>query len=177
MFENSSRGCLVVVALCVGALALFTLPIGTKDKDASRSDSDSDESSMRFFVDHAADFEKLRELVELHPTLVHYHLARDVATPWEALDHQDDHRSKIRSLMKDLGISALNGPASDWGIRLIIQNEGWAMASITKSFYFSRQAPAPLVPSIEKHVIKEPESSGVYWWIAPNWYLKMDWGG
>lgn len=131
---------------------------------------------MRFFLSHQEFFEQLRECVEQNKALVYYDLERDEATPVNALD-QDVDRQAIRQLMKNLGLSALNGPASGWGVRMIFQSEGFVVAGSNKSFYFSLQTPPRLVPSIENFVIDAPESEGVFRNIAPNWYLKLDWGG
>ena len=115
--------------------------------------------------------------IEKQTTLVYYDLQRDEASPKAALGANNEEREMIRQLMKNHGVSALNGPVSSWGLRMVFRNEGMVTAGSTKSFYFSRLKPEKIVPSIENFVIDAPESEGVYRNIVPNWYLKLDWGG
>jgi hypothetical protein len=137
----------------------------------------SDDSAIQVFLSYRESFEDLRSWTEKKTTLVHYHLERDEASPSTALESEDEDRQVIRYLMGRLGLSALNGLASRWGLRMIFWSEGMVMSSVSKSFYYSLKTPPRVVPSIENFVIDAPESEGVYRSIAPNGYLKLDWGG
>ncbi|MEQ1747788.1 MAG: hypothetical protein ABL974_00085 [Prosthecobacter sp.] len=177
-----NHGCLVALVMLLGlGVALFALLIFPLPSSSEKSDlpfrADSDDSSIQFFLAHQEAFEQLRHLIEAKKHLEYYDLKRDEVIPKNAVPNEDLDRLAIRQLMTNLGLSALNGPASDWGLRMIFQSEGMVMSSSTKSFYFSHQTPPRLVPSIENFVLDAPESEGVYRKIVPNWYLKLDWGG
>lgn len=179
---ETSYGCLVALVILLGfGIALFALIISPLPNSSEKSDlpfrADSDDSAIQFFLAHQEAFEQLRQLIETKTQLAYYNHKRDDVIPKNALPNEDLDRLAIRQLMTNLGLSALNGPASDWGLRMIFQSEGMVMSSSTKSFYFSHQTPPRLVPSIENFVLDAPESEGVYKNIAPNWYLKLDWGG
>jgi len=178
--SGETRSCIIAivailsVAAVIFALLLSPLP-SSRDKSSLPFDPESDGSAIQFFLTHQDSFEQLREIIEKKKTLVYYDLERDETSPPNAFadDGQDQDRQVIRQLMTDLGLEALNGPASDWGLRMIFHGEGMVMSSTTKSFYFSRQTPTRVVPSIENFVIDAPESEGVYRNMVPNWYLKM----
>lgn len=180
--RGETRGCIIAILaiLAVGA-AFFALLFSPLPDSRARSDlpfdHESDEAAIHFFLSHQDSFEDLRVRLEKQTTLVYYDLQRDEASPETALASDNAQRQIIRQIMKNLGLSALNGPASSWGLRMIFQSEGMVTAGSTKSFYFSRVTPQKIVPSIENFVIDAPESEGVYRNIVPNWYLKLDWGG
>lgn len=180
--KGETRGCVIAILaiLAVGVVffALLFSPLPSfRDESDLPFDHSSDDSAINFFLSHQDSFEELRVKIEKQTTLVYYDLQRDEASPKAALGANNEEREMIRQLMKNLGVSALNGPVSSWGLRMIFRSEGMVTAGSTKSFYFSRLKPEKIVPSIENFVIDAPESEGVYRNIVPNWYLKLDWGG
>ena len=169
---------LVFVSAVVVFVGMILAPLPTSGTRPGYP-SDKDAEALQFFHDHQADFERLRSLIAAYPALIYVHRDRRELIPDDAIAKATEEWSEIQGLMTRLKLDALNGPASDWGLRMVFWGRGLVTASTTRSFWFSDVPPvrARVFPSLDTGFPDTPGSSSAFREIVPNWYLRLDWGG
>lgn len=135
--------------------------------------------AIEFFRQHQADFERLRTLITAHPSLVYLHLKRREATPPDVFHHDKHALEEVLTLMTQLRLTSLNGPASSWGLRMSFWSQGMVMASQDLSFWFSEIPPDKdrIFATFGDHLPDKSGSGSAFCEIASHWYLRLDWGG
>jgi hypothetical protein len=167
----------VLIGLSMILLSIVLSPIDPH-RDPTVYPSNRETPAIEFFHAHAKDFERLRVLVSAHPELIYLHLGRREVSPKHVLEESNPEFKDILSIMARLKLASLNGPASDWGLRMSFLGSGMATGGKDHSFWFCETPPQDeqLLNTLDVH-IPQPGSSSIFRQILPCWYLRYDWGG
>lgn len=169
---------LVFLGLGLALLGFILSPIApARNRDVYPSNEEA--PALQFFREHQADFEKLRNLVAAHPSLIYLHRDRGEVVPKDAFGNDAAALNEVLTLMTRLRLASVNGAASSWGLRMCFLSEGMVTASVTRSFWFGDIPPSPdrIFATFGDHFPDKSGSGSAYCTITPHWYLRFDWGG
>lgn len=169
---------LVFLGLGLALLGFILSPIApARNRDVYPSKEEA--PALQFFREHQADFERLRNLVAAHPSLIYLHRERGEVAPKDTFGNDTGALNEVLTLMTRLQLVSVNGAASGWGLRMSFWSEGMVMASVTRSFWFSDIPPSPdrVFATFGDHFPDKSGSGSAYCTITPHWYLRFDWGG